>query len=135
MEEKDVRWKQRFANLEKAFGQLTAGVQEHSENMPDIIKEGIMRRFEFTHELAWKVMKDFLTYEGINNIIGSRSTTREAFNKGLIDDGQEWMDMIESRNETVHTYNENILEKQFSKIIFTYYPLFLKFHEKMKTYL
>ena len=135
MEEKDVRWKQRFANFEKALGQLTSGVQEHSENMPDIIKEGIIQRFEFTHELAWKVMKDFLTYEGINNIIGSRSTTREAFNKGLIDDGQEWMDMIESRNETVHTYNENILEKQYNKIIFTYYPLLLKFHETMKTYL
>lgn len=135
MEDKDVRWKQRFTNFEKALSQLTKGIENNNINTPDIIKEGIIQRFEFTHELAWKVMKDFLDYEGIKNIVGSRSATREAFNKGLIEAGQEWMDMIESRNETVHTYNADILEKQYNKIIHTYYSLLLEFYKTMKTFL
>lgn len=135
MEAKDVRWKQRFANFEKALTLLTEGIQNNNINSPDIIKEGIIQRFEFTHELAWKLMKDFLTFEGIMNIVGSRSATREAFNKGLIEAGQEWMNMIESRNETVHTYNANVLQTQFNKIVSTYYFLLLQFYEKMKTFL
>ena len=115
MEHKDIRWKQRFVNFEKALFQLSQGIENNSKPI-DIIKEGIIQRFEFTHELAWKVMKDFLEYEGIKNIIGSRSATREAFNKGLIENGQEWMNMIDSRNETVHTYNTSILENEYNKI-------------------
>lgn len=135
MEDKDVRWKQRFANFEKAIAQLSEGINNNSVNPSNIIKEGIIQRFEFTHELACKLMKDFLDYEGIKNIVGSRSATREAFNKGLIEEGQEWMDMIESRNETVHTYNADILETQYRKITKIYYTLLLQFYERMKTFL
>jgi nucleotidyltransferase substrate binding protein (TIGR01987 family) len=131
--EQDTRWQQRFANFEKALNQLSEGIENNGANPIDIIKEGIIQRFEFTHELAWKVMKDFLEYEGIQNISGSRSATREAFNKGLITDGQSWMNMIESRNETVHTYNAEILETEYNKIISSYYSLLVDFSEKMKT--
>jgi len=131
----DIRWKQRFANFEKALQQLTKGIEENTGNPIDLIKEGIIQRFEFTHELAWKVMKDYLEYEGYKNITGSRTATREAFNKGLLVDGQHWMDMIESRNNTVHTYNTSILEIEYNKIVYTYYALFLAFHEKIKTFL
>ena len=134
MEDKDVRWKQRFANFEKALAQLTEGINNNSIEPADIIKEGIIQRFEFTHELAWKVMKDFLDYEGIKNIVGSRSATREAFNKGLIEAGQQWMDMIESRNETVHTYNADILITEYNKIVSFYYSLLVQFYEKMKIF-
>ena len=133
--EQDIRWKQRFANYEKALRQLTHAIENNDINPIDIIKEGIIQRFEFTHELAWKVMKDFLEYEGYTSIIGPRSATREAFNKGIIEEGQIWMDMIESRNNTVHTYNENILEIEYKKIITFYFPLLVKFYDKMKTLL
>jgi nucleotidyltransferase substrate binding protein (TIGR01987 family) len=133
MDEKDIRWKQRFANFEKALNQLSAGIETYGTTPVDIIKEGIIQRFEFTHELAWKVMKDFLEYEGYQNITGSRSATREAFNKNIISDGQIWMDMIESRNNTVHTYNESILESEFQKIVMLYISEFKRFYEKMKT--
>ena len=133
--EEDIRWKQRFANYEKALNHLTEALHQFGENPIDIIKEGIVQRFEFTHELAWKVMKDFLEYEGFQNITGSRSATREAFNKGLLEQGQVWMDMIESRNKTVHTYDEAILEAEFTKIQKLYAPLFQKFAEKMRTHL
>lgn len=66
---------------------------------------------------------------------GSRSTTREAYKLGLISDGQKWMEMIESRNNTVHTYNENILEMEYDKIINQYFPLFIDLQTKMKSLL
>jgi nucleotidyltransferase substrate binding protein (TIGR01987 family) len=135
MENEDIRWKQRFANYEQALEQFMDGVESFGTNTVNIIKEGIIQRFKFTHELAWKVMKDYLEFEGYQDITGSRSATKEAFNCGLIREGQIWMNMIESRNNTVHTYNAAILEKEFTKIIIDYYPLLKEFREKMRKFL
>lgn len=135
MENQDIRWKQRFSNYEKAFKQLSEAINSYDENSLDIIKEGTIQRFEFTHELAWNVMKDFLTEDGIQDLFGSKSTTREAFNKNLIENGDQWMEMIKSRNLSVHTYHENILEEEYHKVKDIYFPLFVQFHEKMKTLL
>jgi nucleotidyltransferase substrate binding protein (TIGR01987 family) len=133
--EQEIRWKQRFANYEKALKQLEKAVNEYGKEAPDIVKEGIIQRFEFTHELAWKVMKDYLEYEGYQNINGSRSASRTAFKIGLIGGGQTWMDMIESRNRTVHVYDEKILNTEFLKIEDHYFPLFKQLYEQMKTHL
>lgn len=130
--QRDIRWQQRFANYEKALGQLAQAIETNIDPI-DLIKEGIIQRWEFTHELAWKVMKDFLEYEGFQGIIGSKSTTREAFNKGLINDGQVWMDMIESRNQTVHTYHENILQVEYLNIVNVYFRELVSFYDKMKS--
>jgi nucleotidyltransferase substrate binding protein (TIGR01987 family) len=129
--EADVRWKQRFENYEKALAHLRFAIQA-IDNPSDLEKEGTILRFEFTHELAWKLMKDYLEYEGISGIVGSRSATREAFNKGLISHGQVWMDMIESRNKTVHTYRQEILLSEHQAIVNEYFPLFEQFYQKMK---
>ena len=131
--EEDIRWKQRFSNFQKALSQLIEAIETNGVNPIDIIKEGIIQRFEFTHELAWKVLKDYLEYEGFQNITGSRTATREAFNKGLIQNGQIWMDMIESRKLTVHTYQHTILEEEFLKIIKIYFPQFKEFQSKMNS--
>ncbi|MDF1644238.1 MAG: nucleotidyltransferase substrate binding protein [Pseudomonadales bacterium] len=135
--EQDIPWKQRFSNFGKAFLQLKEAVELYgdTENVEAIIKEGIVQRFEFTHELAWKVMQDFLEYEGHQNINDSRSATRAAFNIGLIDSGQVWMDMIESRNRTVHTYREQILNEEFENIVDRYFSCFSAFNDKLKTLL
>ncbi len=128
--QEDTRWKQRFQNFSNAIEHLRFAVQEVS-NPSDLEKEGTIQRFEFTHELAWKVMKDFLEEEGISGIIGSRSATREAFNKGLITEGEVWMEMIASRNKNVHTYVDDILEKEYAVIVNKYYILLEIFHQKM----
>ena len=133
--EQDIRWKQRFANFEKAFLLLKQAVETYDDNADAIIKEGIIQRFEFTHELAWRVLKDFLEYEGYQNVTGSRSATRIAFNVDLLENGQVWMDMIESRNRTVHTYQESILEQEYKKVAGPYFDCFADFYEKMKTLL
>lgn len=131
----DIRWNQRFANYEKAFLKLKEGIDLYAENANDLEKEGIIQRFEFTHELAWKVMKDFLQAKGIIEIIGSRDATRLAFQNDLIANGDVWMKMIESRNRTVHTYQDTILEVEYLKIVKDYYLAFSDFYTKMKTYL
>lgn len=131
----DIRWKQRFANYETALQRLTEAIDENRHTDNDLIKEGIIQRFEFTHELAWRVMKDFLEYEGIQKMIGSRSAAKEAFNKGIIKDGKVWMDMIESRNRTVHTYQKTILTEEYNNIIERYAGKLVEFGKTMKTYL
>lgn len=74
----DIRWKQRYQNYLKALSQLTSALSAHDETAKSLIKGGILQRFEFTHELAWKVMKDYLEYEGHQGIAGSRSASRLA---------------------------------------------------------
>lgn len=129
----DIRWKQRFQNYSKAFSQLENSVLLFNEReFSDLEKQGLIQAFEFTHELAWNVMRDFFLNQGNSNIMGSRDATREAFNKGLIENGEGWMQMIKSRNESSHTYNLDTANEIFNNIIDTYYILFESFHEKMK---
>ncbi len=127
---KDIRWQQRFANFEKAVAQLTEFIEKGELNKFE--EQGLVKCFEYTHELAWNVMKDFLTDEGIKDIFGSKTATKQAFNKGLIDNGEVWMDMIESRNESVHIYNEETADKIASKIADDYYNEIVGFRNKMK---
>ena len=133
MENQDIRWKQRFENFNKALSQFAKFIDKKELN--DLEEQGLIQSFEYTHELAWNVMKDFLTFEGIQNVIGSRSATREAFNKGLIEEGQIWMDMIISRNESVHTYNEETADKIVHKIKEIYFMEIVNFNIKMKAFL
>ncbi|NLQ18054.1 nucleotidyltransferase [Marinomonas sp. M1K-6] len=131
----EVRWQQRFQNYLKALGQLESALVQYDEHAEALIKEGILQRFEFTHELAWKVMKDYLEYEGQQGITGSRSASRLFFSLGLVDDGQVWMDMIESRNRIVHTYDAQILEQEFAKVQRAYAPALSAFAMRMRVFL
>lgn len=90
-------------------------------------KLGIIHWFEFTHELAWNTLKDFLEFRGgTSPIFGSRDATRQAFAAGLIEDGETWMEMIADRNRTSHTYDSETAEAIFQSVKFSYHPLFLK---------
>lgn len=132
----DIRWKQRLDNFNRALNQLTLAV-ELSQQRPlsDLEKEGLIQRFEFVHELAWNVLKDFLEYEGIQGIVGSRGAIREAFKRGLIEEGETWMDMIEKRNLSSHAYNQDIAVALVSTIIQNYYPSFLALQKEMQNHL
>lgn len=85
--------------------------------LSDLKQQGVIQEFEFTHGLAWNVLKDYLEYEGIQGLIGSRSTVREAFRRDLIIDGDAWMDMIEKRNlSSSHTYNQEVAVEMVAAI-------------------
>lgn len=146
--ELDIRWEQRFSNYLKALEKLQQSVlfiEQHPilDNNPfepdsdaftrnEMLKEGLIQRFEYTHELAWNVMKDYAAYQGNSGIGGSRDATREAFQLQLIVDGEVWMDMIASRNKTSHTYNEETANEIYRKILKDYYPAFLAFSKNME---
>ena len=100
--------------------------------LSEMLKEGLIQRFEYTHELAWNVMKDYAEYQGNNNVGGSRDATREAFQLKLIEDGGLWMDMIRSRNKTSHTYNEATANEIYTKILKEYFPAFAAFRKTME---
>ncbi len=128
----DIRWKQRFDNYRRALLQLTNAVQlMEQRTLSDLEQQGVIQGFEFTHELAWNVLKDYLEYEGIQGLIGSRSTVREAFSRGLIADGDAWMDMIEKSNLSSHTYNQEVATELVTAIRYTYYPAFMRLQERL----
>lgn len=134
MTTQDVRWKQRFKNFEKAFSLLEEAVQQsEDEELSKLEEQGLIQRFEFTHELAWNVLKDYFEYQGNTSITGSRDATREAFEKGLIVDGDGWMEMIKSRNQSSHTYNEEVAEEIIKSITENYFSLFTAFRDKMRS--
>jgi nucleotidyltransferase substrate binding protein (TIGR01987 family) len=129
--EPDTRWEQRFNNYKKALSKLQKFIDKGTLN--ELEEQGLIQTFEFTHELAWNVIKDYFQYQGANNIYGSRDATREAFQKGIIMDGDEWMEMIKSRNESSHTYHEETIKKIHHKIFTSYFDLFIEFRDKMQT--
>lgn len=132
--ESDIRWKQRLENYTKALRQLESAVTLSRErDLTDLEEQGLIQAFEFSHELAWNVMKDYFLFQGNSNITGSRDASREAFQVGLVSDGDGWMEMLKSRNQTSHTYNEDIASDIANKIKNRYFDLFLDFEQKMKS--
>jgi len=124
----DIRWIQRFNNFLKAFSQLREAVDLGRERQLSRLEgQGLIQAFEYTHELAWNTLKDFLESRGARNLYGSRDTTRETFRAGLIENGEAWMNMITSRNLTSHTYDEATAEKIVSVIRESYFDEFRAF--------
>ena len=87
--------------------------------------QGLIQGFEYTRESAWNTLKDFLEERGVQNLYGSRDTTRAAFRTGLIENGETWMAMIQSRNTTSHTYNEDTASQIVAAILDTYVTPYL----------
>jgi nucleotidyltransferase substrate binding protein (TIGR01987 family) len=147
--EHDIRWEQRFSNYVKALKKLSEAIEYINQNvlgkeetldenelndvLDEMIKEGLIQRFEYTHELAWNVMKDYAKYQGNFEVGGSRDATRESFQLNLVSDGKVWMDMIGSRNKTSHTYDEDIADEIYHRILNDYYPAFLEFQKNMES--
>lgn len=136
MHDPDIRWQQRFANFKKALRQLQEAVDlSEQRELSNLEKQGVIQAFEFTHELAWNVLKDYLQDQGNQNIRGSKDATREAFKVALIADGEQWMAMIQSRNISSHTYDEQTAGKLVDAILARYFPLFVELQSEMEKYL
>ena len=129
----DIRWQQRFANYQKAFKQIKdALVLSEQRDLSPLEKQGLIQAFECTYDLAWKTMKDFLEHRGsTDKIYGSKDATKQAFNVGIIGNGETWMQMIQSRNQTSHTYNEEDAEEIVDEIFGSYYFRFVELEAKL----
>ncbi|MBN1984636.1 MAG: nucleotidyltransferase substrate binding protein [Chitinivibrionales bacterium] len=121
MSRSDVRWKQRFHNYEKSLHFLE---QAMNIAQPDIIqKAGLIQFFEIGFELAWNTMKDYLEDQGFEGLRSPRDTIKKGFEIGLIDKGHEWLQLLQDRNNTSHTYDEKTTEQITLQIRARYYPL------------
>ncbi|CAN1562272.1 HI0074, nucleotidyltransferase substrate binding protein, HI0074 family [Flavobacteriaceae bacterium] len=136
MENQDIRWKQRFEHFVKAFRQLkNAKELKNEREYTELELQDVIQAFEVSQELSWKVMKDFLEDQGKTDLFGSKIAVKEAFNVGLISNGDVWFDMIKSRNLTSHIYDESEVLAILEIILNDYFPVFIDFENKMKTYL
>ena len=138
MVQQTIRWQQRFSNYRKALVKFNQAVEllskhrEHEDTVDELLQEGLIQRFEYTHELAWKVMKDYAEYQGYTDIRGSRDAIRKSLEMNLIDD-KRWMNTIEDRNLTVHNYDNEIASEIYDNIMNIYAPLFVAFESKMQS--
>ncbi|HXH99112.1 MAG TPA: nucleotidyltransferase substrate binding protein [Sphingobacteriaceae bacterium] len=128
--ERDIRWHQRFANYKKALSQLKKFIDKGELN--ELEEQGLIQAFEYTYELAWNVIKDYYQYQGVIEIQGSRDAFRLAFNRELLEDGEIWMKMIESRVKTSHTYNEEIADEIARDIFDHYFDAFIALKDKLQ---
>ena len=125
------RYEQRLKDFENAFIKLKEGTQK--ENPDDLEIDGVLQRFEFTFELAWKTLKDYMEYQGFSNRIGSpREIIQQAFKHGIIEDGETWIKMMLSRNALSHLYDENTSRKIYEEIKKQYIELLDTLIEKLK---
>ena len=125
----DVRWKQRFQNFDKAFKRLTDAIQI-IRNDPDnvLLQAGLIQTYEFTFELAWKTLKDYLEMEGFT-VPSPRATLRQAFQCGYIQQGDVWLKALNDRNLTAHIYDDEVAKEVIADIQQTYYFLLKDLHQ------
>ncbi len=133
MEHKTGRWTQRADNFARALAQLREAVElAGTRELSKLEAQGLIQGFEYTHELAWNTLRDFLVEQGRAGLYGSKDTTRTAFKAGLIKEGENWMAMIRSRNLTSHTYNEDTAKQIVTAIIDTYFTEFQALQTKLE---
>ncbi|HLB52896.1 MAG TPA: nucleotidyltransferase substrate binding protein [Chlamydiales bacterium] len=125
MNRDDIRWKQRFINYKKALALLEEAVfLSRTRSLSFLEEQGLIQGFEYTYELAWNTLKDFLQERGNQNVYGSRDAIQEAFKAGLIQDGEAWMVVFKDHNKTTHTYNKPTATEIANSIKNIYYDLF-----------
>lgn len=136
MDNLDIRWQQIFSNYKIALQNLSEAVEiSQSRSLSKLEEQGLIHIFEYTYDLAWNVMKDYFEYQGEESISGSRDAIRLAFSRGLLQDGHNWIDMIQSRIKSSHTYNQEIAEEIADKVVNIYYLCFLEFSTTMEKFL
>lgn len=136
MENQDIRWKQRFEHFIGAFKQLKNAKNIQLErSFTELELQGVIQAFEVTQELSLKVMKDFLEEQGKTDLFGSKNAVKEAFNVGLITNGEIWLEMIKSRNITSHIYDQSEILEILTIILNDYFERFTEFESKMKNYM
>jgi len=123
----DIHWIQRYENFNKGFQQLNLAVNLSKERELSLLeKQGLIQTFEFTHELGWNLLKDYVEFQGNQEVRGSKDAIRETLKVGLIEDGELWMETIKARNLTSHTYNDELAENGYKSISREYILIFMK---------
>ena len=133
MENTLPRWEQKLNSYRKALSRLAEVINVMKvRQLNDFEADGLIQRFEFTFELAWKLMKSYADYQGTDKeIMGSRDAVRWAFENKLIEDSDVWMEMIKRRNDTSHNYDEDTAADVIVRVKDVYFQAFVYFYERM----
>jgi len=127
---RDIRWKQRFENFDRGFVLLRDALERGPESLSILEKEGVIQRFEYTFELAWKTLKDYLEEGGlVISPITPRQVIKEAFAAKVIPDGEVWVKMLDHRNLLSHTYDSSVFEQAVEAIAERYLPAMTDLHK------
>ena len=125
----DIRWKQRFQNFDQGVVMLREALENGPAALSALEKEGVIHRFEYTFELAWKTLKDFLEAGGLAiSPVTPRQVIKDAFAAKVLADGQAWVDMLDHRNLLSHTYDRAVFEKAVDAIAARYLPAMESLH-------
>lgn len=132
MPEEEVRWHYRFRNFSRAFGRLQHALQEGAEILNELEQEGVIQRFEYTFELAWNTLKDYLEYDGVVLAPATpRAVLRKAYQAKMISDGERWIDMLTDRNRMSHMYDSDTFEAIIKEIEERYVERFRELHSRL----
>ena len=125
----DIRWRQRYSSFLKTLENMEIFFQK--EKLNDLERQGLVKAFEYTFELCWNTLKDYYEYQGESNLQGSRDVYQLAFQRGLITDGELWMQMVFDRNRTTRIYYQVIAQEISTRICNQYYNLFKQVKERL----
>lgn len=132
MEEKTPKWYERLDIYKNAIDRLTEVVALNKQrSLNQFERDSLIKRFEFSYEMAWKLMMSYEKENGIFEILGSKDVIRQAFKLSLVNNGEAWLEMVETRNRTSHLYDEEMATDVMDEIIYTYYPLLMELRETM----
>lgn len=130
----DKRWNEKLDDFGKPLLRLNESIDESKSNpLSSTLKDGVIQRFEFCYEICWKLIKYYLENEGIQEAKSPKSTFREAFKIGIIEDGEKWIDMLNDRNLTSHVYDEEVALDIYGKILSTYFKQMNNMHILLKS--
>jgi nucleotidyltransferase substrate binding protein (TIGR01987 family) len=118
---------ERLTNYRKAIGRLKEALERDESD--ELVLDGVIQRFEFTYELSWKLLKAYLAYNGIADVRSPREAFQEGFAAGVIDEGDLWIEMLDDRNVTSHTYNETEAKEIFEKVKHKYFNILYRLRE------
>ena len=128
----DLRWLQRFENLQRALKQLQMAITTHDARPDDeLIVIALIKAYEFSFELSWKTLKDLLAWNGLDVKL-PREVLKQAFATGLLENGQLWIDMLEQRNLMAHTYDQARAQQAAALICERYWPELQGLHNSLQ---
>ena len=134
MEERQPKWLERLGIFNNAIARLAEVIEIRKQRSLNQFEcDSLIKRFEFSYEMAWKLMMSFEKENGIEGILGSKDVVRHAKAMQIIENGEAWMDMIDARNTTSHVYDEQMAMNVADDIINTYFPLLQELNIRMQT--
>ncbi len=129
---KEIRWKYRFDNFSKSFKVLKRSLE--IENPSEVERGGVIQFYEMSFELAWKMIKDYLQEEGFD-VKSPRTAIKQGIQIELLGDPHKWMDALEDRNLTAHTYDEETAKRVYDSIKNNYYPILKQLYDQLEAQL